>query len=329
MRRCLVLGAGLLGSHIARHLADAGYGVTLFSRGVNPWLDESRRDGIELHTGRIETETELLEELIDVADYVVHMASSSRPPLAAQAPLIDVDQTITPALIVMQLIARSKGAKMLLSSSSGGTVYGNARVFPTPETHPFQPTTPYAITQVAVEHYVDYYRRVHKLDSITMRFANVYGPGELGRGGQGVIGTWLHQIAIGERPVLLGSISVSRDFVFVADAAAAVCALLDRGSPGAAYNVGSSMTTSLVDLLELIESVTGASIEPAPGSGDDSATLIPMTLLDTSLITEHTAWEAQVSLEDGIARTWEWMTDEWLPRYGHGSIGLPTGATAS
>lgn len=315
--RCLVLGAGLLGSHIARHLADSGYDVDVYSRGLNPWFDENRRAGIDVHIGRIESETELLEELVDAADCVVHLASSSRPPLAARAPVVDVEQTITPALIVMQLVARCAGSKMLLSCSSGGTVYGIPNRFPTPETHPLQPTTPYAITHVALEHYLDYYRRAHGLECITMRFANVYGPGELGRGGQGVIGTWLRQIAIGERPVLLESTSVSRDFIFISDAASAVTALIDNGRPGTAYNVGSNTTTSLLDLLEVVRSVTAATIEPAPGSpaSDYSASLIPMTHLDTTLIREHAGWEPTVGLEDGIARTWTWINEEWVPRF--------------
>jgi UDP-glucose 4-epimerase len=316
VRRCLVLGAGLLGSHIARHLADSGYDVDVYSRGLNPWFDETRRQGIDVHIGRIESETELLTDLVEAADCVVHLASSSRPPLAVRAPLVDVEQTITPALIVMQLVARWGKSKLLLSCSSGGTVYGVPSTFPTPETHPLQPTTPYAITHVALEHYLDYYGRAYGLEWITMRFANVYGPGELGRGGQGVVGTWLRQIAIGERPVLFESTSVSRDFIFISDAAAAVAALIDKGRPGTAYNVGSSTTTSLHDLLELVRSVAATTIEPAPGSpaGDCAASLIPMTLLDTTLIREHAGWEPAVDLEEGISRTWEWINDEWLPR---------------
>src|SRR4051812_37691566 len=102
MTRCLVLGAGLLGGHVAWRLCDEGHDVTVFSRGINPWFDEGRREGIAVHVGRIESEAELLGELIANADWVVHLASSSRPPLAIQAPVVDVEQTLTPALTVMQ-----------------------------------------------------------------------------------------------------------------------------------------------------------------------------------------------------------------------------------
>jgi UDP-glucose 4-epimerase len=216
----------------------------------------------------------------------------------------------------MELVARHAGSKTLFCCSSGGTVYGAPREFPTPETHPLRSDTPYAITHVALEHYLDYYRRAHRLDAITMRFANVYGPGELGRGGQGVIGTWLRQIGLGERPMLFGSISVSRDFLFVSDAAAAVGALIEHGRSGTAYNVGSNTTTSLVDLLELVRSVTGVTIELARGSLEYASSLIPMTLLDTALVREHAAWEPTVPLDEGVGRTWEWMSDEWLPQNG-------------
>jgi nucleoside-diphosphate-sugar epimerase len=58
VKRCLVLGAGLLGGHVARHLADCGYVVDVFSRGINPWFDERRQRGIDIHVGRIETVVE-------------------------------------------------------------------------------------------------------------------------------------------------------------------------------------------------------------------------------------------------------------------------------
>ena len=258
MRRCLVLGGGLLGSHIARHLCDAGYDVSLFSRSLNPWLDESRRGGIEIHLGRIETETGLLEELVDAADYVIHLASSSRPPLAARAPLVDVDQTVTPALIVMELVARTAGSKMflqLLLRRDG--VRGTPRV-----SDPRDASVP---ADDAVCHHARRARALRGLLPPRTRarldhhaFLERLRPGRARCAAARVSSvTWLHQIAIGERPVLLERISVSRDFVFIEDAAAAVTALVDQGRTGRTYNVGSNTTTSLLDLLELVEAGHG------------------------------------------------------------------------
>jgi len=314
LKRCLVLGAGLLGGHVARHLADSGYSVDVFTRGFNPWFDEKQRAGIDIHVGRIEAETDLLRELIGAADYVIHLASSSRPPAAERAPIVDLEQTVTPALTVLQLVSEHGGSKRLVMCSSGGTIYGRPQELPTPESHPFQPTTPYAITHVALEHYLDYFRQAHDVEAIMLRFANVYGPGEFGRGGQGVIGTWLRQVAIGDRPVVLGTLSVSRDFVYVEDAARAVSATLAHGKPGVAYNVGSNTTTSLLELLGVLRSVTDVQIEPTPGLSpvDHSAVAIPTTLLDTTLIAQHTDWSASVPLDEGVEKAWRWMTEEWL-----------------
>src|SRR4051794_36110562 len=102
MTRCLVLGAGLLGGHVARQLTDSGHEVDVFSRGFNPWFNQERREGIGIYPGEIETDTHLLCELIGAADCIVHLASSSRPPAAAIAPVADVEQTLRPALTVMQ-----------------------------------------------------------------------------------------------------------------------------------------------------------------------------------------------------------------------------------
>jgi UDP-glucose 4-epimerase len=229
-----------------------------------------------------------------------------------------------PALTVMQLVSEHGSSKQVVMCSSGGTVYGNPRELPTPESHPFQPTTPYAITHVALEHYLDYFRRSHDVEAVTLRFANVYGPGEFGRGGQGVIGTWLRQVAIGDRPVVVGGLAVSRDFVYIEDAARAVSAAIERGQSGRAYNVGSNTTTSLLDVLDVLRAVTCVEIEPTPGMStlDHGGNAIPTTLLDSTLIADHTGWSASVPLAEGVERAWRWMTEEWLSVYEHvgGSI---------
>lgn len=311
--RCLVVGAGFLGSHVAHHLAESGHSVSLFSRSFNPWFTSDRATRIEIHVGRIETETDLLRELVDSADYVIHFASSSRPPTALVAPVLDIEQTMTPALTILQIISEAAPGKTLMMCSSGGTIYGKPTQLPTPEDHPLQPLTPYAISHAAVEHYVNFYRRTHDLDAVILRFANVYGPGELGKGGQGVIGTWLHQIAIGERPVLVVNANVSRDFIYVEDMAQAISALIASGHGSTVYNIGSGTTVTLMDLLHEVRSTVGSEVEPALGSPVErgGAADIPVTHLDTGRICTETDWRPETSLPDGLEATWTWANAHW------------------
>ncbi len=313
-QRCLVLGAGFLGSHVAHHLAQTGFEVSLFSRSFNPWFTSERAEGIDIHVGRIEGETDLLRKLVGAADTIIHFASSSRPPTALLAPVQDLEQTVTPALTVLQILSDAEPGKTLMMCSSGGTVYGKPSELPTPEDHPLRPLTPYAISHAAVERYVAFYRRTYDLDAVVLRFANVYGPGELGRGGQGVIGTWLHQIAIGERPVLVGSLNVSRDFIYVEDAAQAVAALLNSRQSNV-FNIGSGTTTTLLEVLTNLRATVGSEVETTLGSFAEHHPVvdIPVTHLDTTRIRAETDWSPETSITDGLESTWAWATEHWRP----------------
>ena len=306
--RCLVVGAGLIGSHVARRLADEGADVTVFSRGLNPWLDEERRRGIDIHLGEVQEGERVLEELVAASDTVVHTESSSRPPTAVRDPVWDLQNSVVPALTVMRLVLAAPHAPLLLLASSGGTVYGNPVELPTPETHPLLPRTPYAISNVAVERYADFYAAQGSLRRVVLRFSNVFGPGELGRGGQGVVGVWLRQIAAGTESALLGDPTLARDFVYVDDAATAVAAVV-RGARQGVYNVGSSRATTLAEVMEIMKEVTGMPVEFEPSAPPEGhpTSYIERTQLDIRHIREDTGWVPQTSFVDGVRKTWSWV----------------------
>src|SRR5262245_44095893 len=119
MSRCLVIGCGLIGSHAARALADRGHDVAVFSRGFNPWFDESRRAGIDVTQGDIGVDSRVLADLVAGADDVVYLASSSKPPTAAADPLLDVEQTIKPALALLEHLASHPDKRLFIASSGG------------------------------------------------------------------------------------------------------------------------------------------------------------------------------------------------------------------
>lgn len=308
MSRCLIIGCGLIGSHAARHLADHGHDVTVFSRSCNPWLDETRRAGIDIYEGEIDRTSELLPELIASADIVVHLASSSKPPVAAQDPIRDVRQMIEPALVVLEHLRPHPRTRLFLASS-GGTVYGNPERIPTPEDHPLRPATPYAISHAAVEQYAAFYARTSGFRAVCIRLSNVFGPGELGHGGQGVVGTWLGRFAVREPLIISTDLEVKRDFLHVTDAAAALALLIEQRPRRDVYNVGGGRSISLREVAEAVAVVTGfepelsrASDRAAHATGD-----IPITLLDTSRIAGELGWAPTVSFLDGVRCTWEWI----------------------
>jgi len=327
MSRCLVLGGGLLGSHVARHLADHGYTVSLLSRSLNPWFRPERRHGIEIVIGDIEKQPELLAELVMESDHVIHAASSTSPPFAERASKT-VAQMIGPTLNVLQLLTCIP-EKTFVLLSSGGTIYGDPSQLPTPEHHPLQATTSYAATHIAIEQQTQAYEKTHGLRVIRARLANIYGPGETGHAGQGVVGTWLRCLAASRKPVVVAPLSISRDFLYVDDAASAIAALLERGTTGLAYNVGSGTTTSLQEVLETISEVTGIAIKPKVLKAEAQHTTgsIRATMLDTERIRTHTMWHPTVSFSEGVRRAWEWVRTEGV--HLHRSISIPSPQAAA
>jgi UDP-glucose 4-epimerase len=316
MSRCLVIGCGFIGSHAARALADRGHDVAVFSRGFNPWFDESQRAGIDVRQGDVEIDSRVLADLVAGADEVVYLASSSKPPTAAANPLLDVEQTIKPALAVFQHLA-SHPDKRLFIASSGGTVYGNPETVPTPERHPLRPATPYAISLAALEHYAEFYARTFGFRAVRLRFSNVFGPGESGRAGQGVVGTWLLHVARDEPVEISTDLELKRDFLFVGDAVCALADLVDGSPRRDVYNVGGGVSISLGEVLQAVRVVTGRDPEVVVRQqGVHPTCHIPMTLLDTSRIVSDTSWTPEVPFVEGVRRTWEWIRRQKTSRYG-------------
>ena len=161
----------------------------------------------------------------------------------------------------------------------------------------------HGVTALSIESYADFYRRQHGLESVVLRYSNVYGPGARSRREQGVIAAWREALARGERPVLIGDGSERRDFVYAGDAATAALAAL--GAEPGVYNVGAGESWALSEVLELMRDVSGQPIEVErrPGRPVD----VPIAELDHSAFTKATGWEPAVDLREGLRRTWEWL----------------------
>jgi len=305
MSNCLVVGGGFLGSHVAVALARAGHPVTVYSRSFNDWLDGGRRPtggGIRCVAGTL-PEGAGLVPLLEAADIVFYLGGTSTPTMAHTDPGGSITSLVVPAAALFDLM-RATATRRIVLASSGGTVYGAVDRLPTPEDHPTEPISIHGHNSLTVERYAMFYAAHHGFESVILRYANPYGPGQLPRRGQGVIATWCDALARGEPLTLYGDPETRRDLVYVEDAAAATVAAGLQTTGSNIYNVGSGRSCSLAELLERLEHVAGvtARVERRPHRGVD----VPITQLDCSRLAAATGWLASTEIDDGLAPAWAW-----------------------
>ena len=304
MTKHLVIGGGLIGSHVAMELASRGDEVVVLSRSFNEPLSEAagRQSAIRLVQGEVRR-AESLPELLEWAESVFFLAGTSTPALSDQDAVDSITALSEPALFVFDSMRRW-GPERLVLASSGGTVYGRVTELPTSESAPTAPISVHGVNSLATEQYAALYAREHGIAATVLRFSNVYGPGQRPRGGFGVIAAWCEAAARGEPLTLMGDGSVRRDFVHARDAARAAAMTVGAGNPVTTLNVGSGAAVAMRELIDLIGEVAGEPLEvrSEPARPID----VPVTELDTSAMRELTGWSPEVPLRDGVAECLDW-----------------------
>jgi len=203
--------------------------------------------------------------------------------------------------------ALAAGARRVVNTSTGGAIYGETDVVPTPETTPTEPLSAYGLGKRTAERYGGWFRRSHGLDVVTLRYGNVYGPRQDPRGDAGVIAIFCDRVLSGQRPTVFGDGKQTRDYVFVGDIVAANrAAAVATGLQHDIFNVG---TGTEVDVLTLAEAVAAAAgvdeftpeFRPArPGE-------VLRSCLDVSRARAELGLAAPTSLTDGLRATLEWV----------------------
>lgn len=306
MTTCLILGGnGFIGSHLAAGLVNKGYDVRVFDSFPTGMMNlETIKGKIEIIKGDFLNQADLAKALKGM-DYVFHYIGTTVPATAIKDPIYDVQTNVIGTVRLLQLAVASK-AKRVVFPSSGGTVYGEPASLPVHETHALNPMDPYGISKLAIEKYLNYFNRAHGLDYLILRYSNPYGERQSPHSQQGVIPVFLNRIKTGERPIIYGDGSMERDYIYVGDATEATIAALEKKTAHKIFNVGSGEGTSLNQLIELMSFVVGKKIEPV--YAEDTITRVQKIVLDVSRIRDEVGWKPSTSLQEGIKRTWRWLT---------------------
>jgi UDP-glucose 4-epimerase len=295
-------GAGFIGSHLSDALLARGDEVTVvddLSRGRPARLD----DQVTLHKLSV-TDAGSLTALVKQVrpELVCHLAAQIDVRASVAAPADDALTNVVGTVNVLEA-ARIADAQVLFCST-GGALYGRDAPIPSIEDVLPLPESPYGIAKYCAEQYVVLYNRLHGCRHTILRLANVYGPRQDPAGESGVIPIFCARMLMGERPVIYGDGTQTRDYVYIGDAVAAFLAAADQGRPGI-WNIGTAVETSVLDLAGLIGRAAGSSINPEfaparPGELQRSALAVERTRRDLG-------WTAAVSLADGVRAVYEWI----------------------
>ena len=291
MRALVTGGAGFIGSHLVDALAARGDQVTVvddLSTGRRAFVNEAAK--FVEHDVREPFETD--------AQVVFHLAAQADVGTSVARPAFDAAVNVVGTVNVLEA-ARAADAPVVFAST-GGAIYGDVDA-PAPEDAPLRPVSPYGTAKLAGEAYVEAWRRIHGARAVALRFANVYGPRQSSSLEGGVIAIFLERLAAGLETVIFGDGEQTRDFVHVADVVAAILAVAEHGE--GVFNVGTGAETTVNRLHELCREVAGVDEQPThdpprPGDARRSA-------LDTSLAARELGWRAEVTLEEGLRKTWE------------------------
>ncbi len=299
-------GAGFIGSHVAQAHLDRGDRVWVVDDLSSGRLDHVPREA-EFHCLDI-AHRKTAELIGDIRfDIVNHHAAQVGVASSTNDPATDARVNVMGLVHLLEAVRRA-GVPRVIFSSSGGAIYGDAKELPTPETAPKRPQSPYAVSKLAGEHYLHYYREVHDVASVALRYGNVYGPRQGVEGEAGVVAVFCRQLLAGKRLHIYGDGEQSRDYVFVDDVARLNVMAAGAPLPGpgdidaCALNVGTGIGTSVSGLADVLETVAGLSpgrVRRAARTGEVRSSRLAIDRAS------GWGWTPSVNLREGLERTFE------------------------
>lgn len=266
-------GAGFIGSHLVEALLGAGHAVRVVDN-----LSTGRRANLAHLDGRYEwVEADLADfdaarAAVEGSEYVFHQAAVPSVPRSVREPLLSHASGPTATLNVLEA-SRQAGVRRVMFAASS-SAYGDTDELPKHEAMLPRPLSPYAVGKLAGEHYVSVYARTMGLDGVSLRYFNIFGPRQDPSSPySGVISKFSLVMSQGQRPLIHGDGSQSRDFTYVANAVAANLAAMRAAGPlgGVALNVGTGGRVSLLGLVAAINRALGTDLAPEfgpPRAGD-------------------------------------------------------------
>lgn len=244
-------------------------------------------------------------------EVVVHLAAQMDVRRSVADPIFDANVNVVGTLNLLEAIRASSRGTRIVFASSGGALYGDFVKPPNEETFPKDPESPYAVSKLSAEFYLAYYARVHGIESVALRFGNVYGPRQDPHGEAGVVAIFCGRILEGRPLTIYGDGNQTRDYVYVRDVARAALLASTVRLPAAGrlddrgVNIGTGVGTSVNDLARTLMRAVGVQLpvehaDRRPGEQEHS-------FLDVTKAERLLGWRSETELPQGLEETFRWF----------------------
>ena len=305
-------GAGFIGSHIADQYLAGGWDVTVLDD-----LSSGRRDNVPSGAAFVQADIGSGTARALLADggftLLNHHAAQMDVRVSVERPQHDAQVNLLGLLNLLEG-ARAGGVRRVVFASSGGVVYGDSADLPHPESARKLPVSPYGVSKLASEFYLAAYAQMYGLETVALRYANVYGPRQNPHGEAGVVSIFGSRLRAGRPLTVYGDGTQTRDYVFVKDVARANVLAATCSMPAVyhvddrAANIGTAVETSVLDLATGLCATSGASVpvEHAPARTGELA----RSAVRIGRAAEWFGWQPEYDLAAGLAATWEWICAE-------------------
>jgi nucleoside-diphosphate-sugar epimerase len=297
-------GAGFIGSHIVEALIERGERIRVLDN-----LSTGRWENIAPFLERVEftegdlRDDETLHRAVEGIDYVLHQAAIPSVVRSVQDPIATETANVVGTLNLL-LAARDAGVRRVVYASSC-SIYDDSPVLPKVETMSPHPKSPYAVSKLAMEHYCRVFTELHGLETVGLRYFNVFGPRQDPTSEYAaVIPKFITAMLRGESPTIYGDGMQSRDFTYVSNVVTAnLLATTVPDMVGGVFNAAVGTRYTLLELLAMLNEILGIHIEPifAPARPGD----VKHSLADISLI-KQCGYQVQIDFRAGLQKTVEW-----------------------
>lgn len=301
----IIGGAGFIGSHLADELIKIGGRVVIVDN-----LSTGKKENVNQKAVfyKIDILNPKLSDIFkkEKPQIAFHYAAQIDVRKSVEDPIKDAKINVLGSLNILENCRKYK-VKKIIFASTGGAIYGEADIIPTPETYSEFPLSPYGIAKLAIEKYLNYYFKNFNLSYTALRLGNVYGPRQNSKGEAGVIAIFCDKIFTGKQPIIYGDGKQTRDFVYVDDVITANILSLKKNKIGV-FNIGTGIENDINTIFLMLKKLTNSSCREIHGvakSGEQKR-----SCLDYSKAKKEFGWCPKYNLDEGLKETVEWFRNK-------------------